>query len=143
MRTGKTQRSRGTGSADEQRLPFPSRWIPRYHAKWCSRRYTPVIMDAFTKEVMIEQAESDTWTPTMRAVPTTDGNLLQGSPVGENVYQAKDASNSLAGGLQSPIKIPSSVSAKKCTTRKYAQSQSRSPRGIPQKKTRHCQSSSM
>ena len=36
------------------------------------------------KEEATEQAESDTWISTIRAVPSKDGDLLQGSPVGEN-----------------------------------------------------------
>jgi hypothetical protein len=86
----------------------------------------------FTKEQeTIEQAESDTRTSTTKAVLYKEGDPLQGSPVEEG-----DASNFLEGVPRSPINVPSSVAAKKCTTRKHARPQSRSPKRTPQKKSR-------
>ena len=110
------------------------------------------IVDFTKQQETIEQAESDTRTSTTKAVLYKESDSLQGSPVEEG-----DASNSLEGVPRSPINVPSSVAAKKCTTRKHARPpinvpssvaakkcttrkharpQSRSPKRTPQKRSR-------
>ena len=89
------------------------------------------MVDFTKKQETIEQAESDTRTSIMKAVLYKEGDPLQGSPVEEG-----DALNSLEGVPRSPINVPSSVAAKKCTTRKHARPQSRSSKRTPQKKSR-------